>query len=429
MLKIDYNEETLSNGLRFATVNLPGFNTITNFLVIRSGSRYETKQNNGIAHFLEHMVFKGTKTYPTTLDIARAIEGIGGYFNAWTSVDHTSYWNIVPSRQWKIGALMPLELAFFPRLRQEDLERERGVILEEIKMIEDDPARLVDDLLMQATFSDHPLGQFIIGTPGNIKKMSLADFQSYHRQHYHPGQAMFLVIGNVGRIAESLKKFVQDKTAPIAGGSKLSSPEVFRGSKGQGLLVKRKQTDQTHFMLGSTWEGFALSAAQRFVGAVLNSVLGRGMSSRLFLRIREEQGLAYAIRSEISSLEDTGMISIYGGVNTDKVERALESLLIELRRLQEEPVGKVELEKAKAHLIGSLTLNSDRPIELAKWYGTDRLLGAKESFAEAIELANSVTPAQIQDLAQKIFSLKRLSMAVIGPYESDEVFRAQLNMN
>lgn len=426
MLKIDFRQQTLSNGLRFATINLPGFNTITNFLVIRSGSRYESKHNNGVAHFLEHMVFKGTKTYPTTLEIARAIEGIGGYFNAWTSVDHTSYWNIVPYQHWEIGALMPLELAFYPRLRQEDLERERGVILEEVKMIQDDPARLVDDLLMRAAFGDHPLGQFIIGTPSSIKKLSLADFQNYHRQYYHSGQAMFLAIGKVGRIAESLRKFVQDKMAPVAGRAEISRPKIFRDSKNRGLLVKRKQTDQTHFMLGSTWKGFALSAAERFVGAVLNSVLGRGMSSRLFLRIREEQGLAYAIRSEINSFEDTGMISIYGGVNTDKVERALESVLIELRRLQEEPVGKVELEKAKAHLIGSLTLNTDRPIELAKWYGTDRLLGAKESFAEAIELVNSVTPAQIQDLARKIFLPKRLNMAVIGPYESDEIFRAHL---
>ncbi|KKU43673.1 MAG: Processing protease [Berkelbacteria bacterium GW2011_GWA2_46_7] len=174
MSRISPKFETLPNGLQLVLIDLPSFHSVTNFLVIRSGSRYEDASNNGIAHFLEHMVFKGTKKYSNTSQLAEAIEGVGGYFNAWTANDHTAYWNSVPLSAWQRGIEVPFELAFNALLRPDDLERERGVIIEEIRRMRDDPSSFVDDLLGTVLFPNHPLGNSVIGSESNIQKMTIA---------------------------------------------------------------------------------------------------------------------------------------------------------------------------------------------------------------------------------------------------------------
>lgn len=417
--------ETLENGLKLVTINLDGFHTVTNFLVIRSGSRYETSDNNGIAHFLEHMVFKGTKSFANSKEIAQAIEGVGGYFNAWTANDHTAYWNIVPETQWRHGIQVASELAFTPKLRAEDLERERGVIIEEIRRLHDDPSHLVDDLLGPVLFKDHPLGQSVIGTEETILAMTIEQFRDYHRAHYAPSQAYFVVVGNLkgkdisAEISAQLAEF-----KPQA----VSKPKLFTGNSKKGLNLYKKQTDQTHFMLASALPGLSIQHKDRFVGSVLNAVLGRGMSSRLFLNIREKKGLAYAINSNIQPFEDTGAVMVYGGVNTGKIGLALEALEEELKSLQQVLVPEDELGKAKALVTGSFDLTADRPVDLATWYGTSALLGAKESFEQAKDLVSKVTAKEIQQLAQELFKKDRLAMSVVGPYQDSKIFDSFLGL-
>src|SRR3990167_3209585 len=198
MNKLKPHFEKLPNGLTLVLVDLPGFHSLTNFLVIRSGSRYEDKKNNGVAHFLEHMVFKGTTKYPDKLDIAQSIEGVGGYFNAWTSNDHTAYWNTVPLAAWQRGIEVPFELAFNAILRKEDLEHERGVIIEEIRRMNDDPSSQVEDQLGEILFPNHPLGLSVIGTEERIEKMTIEQFKQYRSTYYHPAQALFICVGNIG---------------------------------------------------------------------------------------------------------------------------------------------------------------------------------------------------------------------------------------
>jgi predicted Zn-dependent peptidase len=405
--------------MKLVEINIPSFHTVTNFLVIRSGSRYETAQNNGIAHFLEHMVFKGTKSFSSSKEIAEAIEGVGGYFNAWTANDHTAYWNIVPHDQYQRGIKVACELAFTPRLNPEDLERERGVIIEEIRRMQDDPASLVDDLLGGVVFPNHSLGRSVIGSEETIKAMSIEQFRQYHHEHYAPSQAYFVCVGNLeGKdIKSALWEQIKDlKPKPV------SQPELFTGDSRRAVKVLNKKTDQTHFMLATATSTFGLKSEDRFIGVVLNAILGRGMSSRLFLNIREKKGLAYAINSTFHSFEDTGLISVYGGVNTGKIAQALDALTEEFAKLINEEVGAEELEKAKAQLVGSYDLSADRPIDLATWYGTNALLGAKESFEEAKSLVRSVTAKQIQELASRVLSKENLAMAVVGPYPSDQPF-------
>lgn len=417
--------QTLPNGLQLVLVDLPGFHSVTNFLVIRSGSRYEDKHNNGIAHFLEHMVFKGTAKYPTTLAVAQAIEGIGGYFNAWTANDHTAYWNTVPAAAWRRGVDVPFQLAFRALLKADDLERERGVIIEEIRRMHDDPASFVDDLLGEVLFPDHPLGNSVIGTEDLIKKMTIEQFRSYRDQYYHPAQALFIAVGAIGNrdYKSEVLKLSRDLT-PKA----VTKPLSVKSPSQTGLKLFKKQTDQTHFMLAVADPAFASDKNDKYVGIVLNAVLGRGMSSRLFLNIREKKGLAYAINSSFHSFEDTGLIQIYGGVNTGKIAQTLDALKEEFRLLQEKLVGGEELEKAKAQLIGSFDLSADRPIDIATWYGTGRLLGDRETFDQARQLVEAVTAKQIQILAKEIFTTERLALAVIGPFETDAMFRRWLDL-
>lgn len=415
----------LKNGLKIVKINLPNFHTVTNFLVIRSGSRYEVPKINGIAHFLEHMVFKGTKSFADTKVIAETLEGIGGYFNAWTSNDHTAYWNIVPQAEWRVGIKLPSELAFFPKLPVADLERERGVIIEEIRRMNDDPSNLVDDLLGGVLFPNSPLGYSIIGTEEIIKSVTIDDFKNYHQAHYLPSQAAFVVIGNLD--GKDIDGAIEEELGALVAGD-VSKPEFVTTPSQTGLKVLNKKTDQTHFMLAVADPTLSLTGKDRYIAQVMNSVLGSGMSSRLFLNIREKKGLAYSIHSDFHSFEDTGMIAVSGGVNTDKVHQTLEALDEEFARLQNELVGSQELTKAINKVVGSFDLAADRPVDMATWYGTSHLLGGIETYEEAQAMMKKVTAAQIQTLAKKIFGKEHQALAVIGPYPSDEKFKAFLHL-
>ncbi|MDP3992883.1 MAG: pitrilysin family protein [bacterium] len=425
MAKLTPQFQTLPNGLQLVLVDLPGFHSVTNFLVIRSGSRYEEAANNGIAHFLEHMVFKGTAKYPDTLAVAKAIEGVGGYFNAWTANDHTAYWNTVPSAAWQTGVTVPFELAFKALLRPEDLERERGVITEEIRRMKDDPASFVDELLGPILFPNNPLGQSVIGSEENIQKMTIKQFEDYRAKYYHPGQALFIAVGDISNkdIKGEVLKLTESLT-PQA----VTLPKPFIGPSRTGLNFYHKETDQTHFQLAVVDQDLASHAKDEYTGIVMNAVLGRGMSSRLFLNIREKKGLAYSISSSLQSFEDTGLTTVSGGVNTAKIGQTLEALDAEFAALRDKLVGEDELTKAKALICGSFDLSSDRPVDLSMWYGTDRLLGEAEDFETAKKNVQAVTAEEIQVLARRILVKERQALAVIGPYEDDSIFKKFLKV-
>ncbi len=425
MNEISPKFETLANGLQLVLIDLPTFHSVTNFLVIRSGSRYEDKKNNGIAHFLEHMVFKGTTKYPDKLDIAQSIEGVGGYFNAWTSNDHTAYWNTVPLTAWKRGIEVPFELAFNALLREEDLAQERGVIIEEIRRMQDDPSSYVDELLGPILFPNHQLGQSVIGSEENIENMTIEQFKEYRSTYYHPAQALFICVGNIGD--RDIKSEVSKLTADLKPKA-VTKPQFFTNVSKKGLKLLNKKTDQTHFMLAVVDPEWASGHDKTQVGTVLNTILGRGMSSRLFLNIREKKGLAYSIHSSLTDFEETGAIIIDGGVNTAKIEQTLAAIDEELMALQTELVGKEELAKAKALIIGSFEMSADQPIDLARWYGTGRLLGDSTSIEEAVEEVRAVTAEQVLAQAKRTFVKDRQALAVIGPYEDDKIFKRFLGI-
>lgn len=410
----------LKNGLRVITVELKDFHSMTTFLAIKSGSRYELPNESGITHFLEHMVFKGTEKYPSTAQIAQALEGVGGNFNAWTSVDHTVYYNIVPKNEWQTGLEIPFQLAYRALLREKDLERERGVIIEEMKMIKDDPARYIYDISQEILFDNHSLGQSVIGNETTINSIQSDLMRSYRDSHYSMNQSVLAVVGSFDqdRVIESINNQVKDLQS-----HKNSNFQEFNDQSSPKVKLVTKETDQTHFVLALAHPSLSLKSQDLYTAKVLNTVLGRGMSSRLFLRVREEKGLAYSISSDVSNLEETGALSVSGGINTDKFIDALEAIEKELEILTKEKVNQTELEKAKKYLIGSYDMKSDQPLSLARNYALDELLSSQKDFEEIKEKIAQVNSDQVLDLAQKLFRAKNRTLAIIGPQKSDQQFQ------
>lgn len=424
LMIITPKQTRLPNGFRLVTIDQPGRRSVTNFLVIRSGSRYETGDNNGIAHFLEHLVFKGTKSYPNNEAVAQAIEGVGGTLNAWTDFDHTAYWNIVPTSEWRVGLDLPLELAFQPQLRAEDLERERGVIIEEIRMLQDDPARYVHDLATEQLFAGNPLGQPIIGNEQTITAMKLEQFRDYKERFYTPAQAVFAVVGDLSD--KDVAGVLTDKIRSLKA-RPLTKPERLTTMSARSLRVLNKPTDQTHFVLGVADPGLGLErTSERYTAMVLNTILGKGMSSRLFMNVREKKGLAYSIYSHLGTLEDAGTLTIYGGVNTTKVDAALNAVREELDSLASK-VSVAELQKAKRNLIGTNDIQADQGLSLAMWYGTDWLLGRWETHEEVTAGIEAVSTEGVQQLAAHLFKPEHQTLSVVGPYKSDATFARFLN--
>lgn len=423
MNTLNIHKEVLPNGLKLVAIDLPGRRSVTSFLALRSGSRYETPENSGVAHFLEHLVFKGTRHYPTNEAVASAIEHTGGTLNAWTDFDHTAYWNIVPAANWQVGVEMPFELAFAPLIRPDDIERERGVIIEEIHMVQDDPARYVHDLATELAYRGHPLGQPIIGTEKTVTGMTADQFQAYRDQFYSAPHSVFVVAGDLSRAP--ILEAARQRGATVRGGN-VTLPHPVEQPSRHGVTLLTKPTDQTHFVLGSTDPAIGLNGnGDRIAILLLDTILGRGMSSRLFLNVREKQGLAYSIHSHVSTLEDGGALSVYGGVNTDKALQALRAVKDELRRLQEELVSETELTDAKNYVNGANDMRADSGMALATWYGTDWLLGKWETHDEVAAAVNGVTADRIRTAAQLLFTPERLFLAVIGP-QADEAPFAEL---
>lgn len=417
MNEVRVETSVFANGLKLIKINQPHLHSFTSMLIVRCGSRYETDDESGMAHFLEHLVFKGTKKFPNSKLIAEAIEGIGGYFNAWTASDHTAYWSVVPSVQWYRGVEMVCELAFAPKFTNEDVNRERNVILEEISRINDDPSTLVDDVITAELFKGNSLSRPIIGSPQTVGSMNHKAISQFYNDNYLASRSCLVCVGDLETIDfnEIIERYTASNT-----GVMLREPEIFRGPSTPGLNVVTKSTDQIHLIIGMADDQLSLCRKENYIGIVLNTILGRGMSSRLFMTLREKQGLAYAVNSQIASFEDTGAMLIYAGVSPNKLEQALDSIEKELDQMANKPVDASELEKAKALLIGSYEMSADRPVELAKWYGIGELLNDIDTLEEAKVAVNQVTLEQIQEFAKRLFDKSRRALAVVGPITDSE---------
>ena len=405
----DIETTTLANGLRVITERMPHVRSVSLGVWIRTGSRRETAPESGISHFIEHMVFKGTK-HRTAEDIARSVDSIGGGLDAFTAKEMVSYNTKVLDEHLPLAFDVLADLVLNPLFREEDIEKEKGVILEELKMEVDNPEYLLHEIFSSNFWKDHPLGKPILGTRDTVRSFDQDMLRGYYGRYYTSANILITAAGNLSH--ERLVELVRERfeSLRLDGPLPPDTPPV-----PHARLVFRNKTslEQTHLYMGVP--GYAFPHKSRFACYALNTVLGGGMSSRLFQNIREKQGLAYAVYSELSMYRDAGCFAIYAGTSLESAGKVVESIVKELRELKENLVPEDELRRAKDHLKGSLMLSlestSSRMGNLAR---QELYFDHFFTMDEMIQSIEEITAPQLQTIAQEFFDPKNITLAMLG---------------
>jgi predicted Zn-dependent peptidase len=418
-MKNPYELTKLKNGVRVVLAPMEGVNSIATAVMVGVGSRYETPVINGISHFLEHMVFKGTKKYPTTDDV-NTIERQGGLQNAYTDIDVTSYHNKVLAEDWELGLEINKELSLNPLIEQQHVDRERGVILEEMKRYEDEPEAKVDEKFHTMMYPGTKLGMRIIGEEKSLKDCDSTTLRKYHDEWYKPEK---LVIVTAGRISnyESRIKGKTDEWFGELPSKKTGDIEIVQENqlKPKFEVVTKKEAQQAHFILGL--RTFSRNSEERFAWGVFNLLMGVSFTSRLFREIREKRGLCYHIRSSSSNWADVGNWSIYAGVATDKVEEAVKATIAEMQKLLDSGVTQDEVNIAIKRLKTIIAFKAEDPEFVGEFYGRqilfDQSVMTLEEYTNKIA---SVTKADIDPLIRKYLVTKNLNLALVWNKPKDE---------
>ena len=413
----------LPNGLLVLTESMPHMRSVSMGAWINSGSRDEPAEENGLSHFVEHMVFKGTTTR-SAQDIAREVDSIGGNLDAFTGKESVCF-NIKVLDENMAPALDVLsDLVLHPRFSQADLEREQGVILEEIKMDEDNPDYLVHETFTQNFWKNHPLGRPILGTVKTVSSFNQDTVFSHHQRRFTPENLVFSAAGHLHHdefVAQVANKFGNLK--PF--GPPAAETETHPTTHPHITLKKKKSLEQVQMCLGMPAP--RVDSPDRFTLYLLNSMLGGGMSSRLFESIRENEGLAYSIYSELSPFRDSGSLSVYAGMSLDKTERVLALTLAELSRLKQQAVSDSELKRAKDQMKSNMVLglesSSSRMSNLAR---QQMYFGRFITVDEIVRLIDAVTPDEIQRVARQLFQPELLALTLLGNLGPMKIERSQL---
>jgi predicted Zn-dependent peptidase len=412
---------TLSNGLTIVTERMPHVRSVSIGVWIASGSRMERGAERGIAHFLEHMLFKGT-TSRSAEDIARAVDSVGGNLDAFTSKELVSYNTKVLDEHLPIAWDILSDLVLNPVFDAVELEKEKSVILEELKMELDNPEYLVHELFVKHLWKGHGLAQPIIGVKPTIQAFSREMLVDYHQRIYTPANIVITATGNLQH--ERIVEMVGASFASRPTGKKL--PKQKKPVVQAPFILKQKRTQQAHVYIGAP--SYPIAHETRYASYVLNTILGGGMSSRLFQNIRERQGLAYAVMSDLMMYRDTGAIAIYAGTSAETLTKVVSSVMDEFRDLKSAPVPDEELRRAKEHLKGSLMLSlestNSRMTNLAR---QQMFFGRFFSMDEMLTSIEAVTAAEVQQLAADAFVSEKLSLTVLGKVDGLAIDRSILN--
>jgi predicted Zn-dependent peptidase len=416
-MKLQHKQTKLENGLTVLTVPMQT-ESVTVMLQVRVGSRDEDSKVNGISHFLEHMVFKGTKKWPKAMDVNRVIESVGGKFNAFTSREETGFWVKLQKKHIGLGLEFLHQLVFEPLLPSKELEQERGVILEEIKMYEDNPMAKTAREFVSQVYSATCLGQHIIGRPEVIKSVSKKDFDGHLNKWYQPENMVLAVAGGglegVSELASGL--FQDSRTGKVKFSDR---PEEVKIKKdGDRLKVHHKPIQQAHFCLGV--ETFKQTDEDREGMLILNTILGGNTSSRLWEEVREKRGLVYYVRSSASGHMDTGLLVTQAGCDLNRVEEAIKVVKAEYEKISE--VSEDELMRAKEYIKGGLALELEDSQEVASWLGSELLLeGEVKGVKETIEAIEKIRIEDVRRVAERIFKNK-LHLTIVGPFKDETKF-------
>ncbi len=400
------------NGLRIITVPMKDNPTVTVLVLVGTGSDYESKNINGISHFLEHMCFKGTTKRPSARIIAEELDTMGCQYNAFTGREYTGYYAKGGAKNFKKIFDIIVDIYLNSTLPEIDIEKEKGVIIEELNMYEDIPQVQVQDLFAKALYGDQPAGRTIIGTKENIKKMKRNNFIKYRKTHYTADNTVIIVTGQIktSEVHKEVTKYFSN-----INDNKFDKKKKTKDSQSKpNILIKNKKTDQTHFILGV--RTFPLSDKRNPGLLVLSAILGLGMSSRLFIKLREEMGVAYYVKATNDASLDYGSFQISAGVNNNRVEEVIKEIINECNLLKKNFITTRELNKAKSFLIGNTKLSLEATDDISNFYGMQELLKKDiKTLREKIKEINSVTIKDINKIAKTIFQNKNLNLVIVGP--------------
>jgi predicted Zn-dependent peptidase len=417
----DIEVSRLSNGVRLITERMPHVRSVTVGIWMGAGSRQEAPQENGVSHFIEHMVFKGTKSRSAE-EIARSVDSVGGNLDAFTAREMVSFNAKVLDEHLPLVFDVLSDLVLNPLFQEDDIEKEKGVVLEEQKMEEDNPEYLVHEIFSSNFWKDHPLGKPILGTKETVKRFTREMIGDYYRKVYVPSNMIVTAAGNVDH--EKLVALARERLEALPPSAPL--PHSPRPANHARITLRNKKAlEQVHICLGAPC--YPLPHEKRHASYVLNTLLGGGMSSRLFQNIRERRGLAYAVFSELNPYRDAGYLSVYAGTSLENTRKVIRLILDEFTKLKQEPVGGEELRRAKDNLKGSLMLGlestTSRMANLAK---EDLYFGRFFSLDEMTESIEQVTAEEVQQIAQQFFAQEQIALTVLGNLNGLHIERDEL---
>lgn len=419
-----YQKTTLENGLRLVTVPMKDNSTVTVLILVEAGSHYEDKKNNGLSHFLEHMCFKGTEKRDYK-EISFELDSIGAQYNAFTSEDFTGYYAKAHYSQLSKITEILSDIYLNSTIPQPEIEKERGVIIEEINMYEDLPARKVYEVFNSLLYGDSPAGRPIIGPKENIKKFNQEDFLNYRQKHYIAPKTTVVVAGNFDpkQVKEEVKKYFADLTKEQV----IKPKPVVEKQKAPAIKLEYKKSDQSHLILG--FRTFDIYNQNQTTLDVLAFLLGKGMSSRLFSKMRDEMGICYYVRAGNSASFDTGYLAIRSGVNNKRLEEAVAAILEEIRLIRDEEVSAKELKKVKNMMISELAINLETSESRAEFFGEQETMHQKiKAPKDLIKEIRAVSAKDLQKIAKQIFRSDNINLAVIGPTKDSQKLKKYLKL-
>ena len=417
-----YQRTVLDNGLPVLTSSMPHTRAVTMAIFIGAGSRYESDEIAGVSHFLEHLLFKGTKQWPTARLLSEAVEGVGGVINAGTEREMTVFWCKVARTHFHRAFSVMVDMMLNPLMDPVEVEKEREVIQEELRMTNDYPTNRVDLLIDETIWPAQPMGRDVGGSMESVRDITREQILDYMSCQYAPSNTVMALAGDISH--EEVVDLLAEALADWSPVTPKDWYPVQDGQESPRIRVEQRKTDQAHLCVGLP--GLPLTHPDRYALGLMNVMLGEGMSSRLFLELREKQSLAYDVHSSINLYRDCGSLIVYCGVEPQKSERAVTAILEQLHGLQSD-IPETELDKARELSKGRMLLRMEDSRSVAMWMGAQETLTDRvRTVDEVVEILDSISTSDIERVAGDLIQESRLNLAVVGPYRSDRRFRTLL---
>ena len=420
-----YKKKVLPNGLRIIAVPMKDNPTATVMVLVEAGSKYETKEISGLSHFLEHMCFKGTTKRPRGIDIAQELDAIGAEYNAFTGHEYTGYH--AKAEAGHVDTLLDVisDIYLNSTFPEMEIEKEKGVIIEEMNMYEDMPNHDIYDVFLSVFYGDQPVGWKIVGTPETVRNMKQSDFLKYRKLHYVAGSTTVVIAGGID--ARDIFKKVSKRFKEISPALKKNKKKTHEPKNLPLVHLKQKKTDQAHMMLG--FRSFNTYHKDSMILSVISVLLQGGMSSRLWQKLREDLGVCYYVNASQDAYTDHGVFSVSAGLDINRVPEVITAILEEFRRLKTEPVSSYELDRVKQYMIGRMKLGYESSDTIAYFWGMQEIL-RKEllGIEERADMISEVTSEDILRVSKRIFTEESLALAIIGPFKNEEKFKKLLKV-